>query len=145
MQFKEHRMGEGKLVENSTNNATHNTGKDHIQNIFCAPLYTMMLALGRNRIDYFSLDVEGFELDLLKTIPFDLLDIAVFTVEVKHDKEGRQAVVDFMSDKGYKIHSKLRMFKPEIYFGCDDYVFIKKGFKSDQIGQVYTKNFPLRN
>ena len=30
-------------------------------------------------IDYFSLDVEGSELDILKTIPFDMVDIKVST------------------------------------------------------------------
>ena len=30
-------------------------------------------------VDYFSLDVEGSELDILKTIPFDRVDIKVST------------------------------------------------------------------
>jgi hypothetical protein len=43
----------------------------------CLPLWTYMLALNQTTIDYFSLDVEGNELDVLKTIPFDKLDIKV--------------------------------------------------------------------
>ena len=35
------------------------------------------------RVDFFSLDIEGLELDVLKTIPFDKVDIKVFLVEVK--------------------------------------------------------------
>lgn len=43
----------------------------------CFPLYTMLLALNRTTVDYFSLDVEGYELHVLKTIPFDEIDIQV--------------------------------------------------------------------
>ena len=37
----------------------------------CFPFYSFMLALNRTTIDFFSLDVEGDELNVLKTIPFD--------------------------------------------------------------------------
>ena len=47
----------------------------------CYPLYSIMLALGQSRIDYFSLDVEGAELPILSTIPFDKLYIDVILVE----------------------------------------------------------------
>nr|CAD7448853.1 unnamed protein product [Timema bartmani] len=43
----------------------------------CFPFYTYLLALNRTLIDYFSLDVEGNELDVLETIPFDKVDIQV--------------------------------------------------------------------
>lgn len=43
----------------------------------CFPLYSYLLALNRTRVDYFSLDVEGSELDVLRTIPFEKLDIRV--------------------------------------------------------------------
>lgn len=43
----------------------------------CFPLYTYLLALKVKTVDYFSLDVEGNELEVLKTIPWDLVDIKV--------------------------------------------------------------------
>jgi len=43
----------------------------------CFPLYSYLLALNRTKVDYFSLDVEGSELDVLRTIPFEKLDIRV--------------------------------------------------------------------
>lgn len=46
-------------------------------NVQCFPLYTYLLALNVTVIDYFSLDVEGSELNVLKTIPFDKIDIRV--------------------------------------------------------------------
>ena len=37
----------------------------------CFPIYSLILALGNPKVDYFSLDVEGSEMDILKTIPWD--------------------------------------------------------------------------
>ena len=62
----------------------------------CFPLHVLLLALNVTRVDYFSLDVEGAELDVLRTVPFDRIDIRVgprfesrrvhdsFTVEACH-------------------------------------------------------------
>ena len=36
------------------------------------------------RVDYLSLDVEGAELAVLETIPFDRVDIRTLSVEVEH-------------------------------------------------------------
>ncbi|KAK2154062.1 hypothetical protein LSH36_278g06043 [Paralvinella palmiformis] len=47
----------------------------------CFPLFSMLVAVNRTHIDYFSLDVEGSELDILKTIPFDKVVIDIITVE----------------------------------------------------------------
>ena len=41
----------------------------------------MLLAVGRTHIDYFSLDVEGSELEILKTIPFEKVTIDILTIE----------------------------------------------------------------
>ena len=37
----------------------------------CFPLYSLLLALGNPTVDYLSLDVEGTELGILRTIPWD--------------------------------------------------------------------------
>ncbi len=37
----------------------------------CFPLYSVLLALGNPVVDYFSLDIEGAEFPVLKTVPFD--------------------------------------------------------------------------
>ena len=46
-------------------------------NVTCLPLFSILMALDNPRIDYFSLDVEGSELAILKTIPFDKVNIMV--------------------------------------------------------------------
>ena len=43
----------------------------------CFPFYSILLAVNRTRVDFFSLDVEGHELPVLKTIPFHKVDIRV--------------------------------------------------------------------
>jgi len=49
--------------------------------VICYPFYSIMLAIGQTRVDFFSLDVEGAELPILRTIPFDKIYIDVIMVE----------------------------------------------------------------
>ena len=50
-------------------------------NIQCFPLYSVLMALGRSHVDLLSLDVEGAELGILKTIPFSRVTIDVLLIE----------------------------------------------------------------
>ena len=43
----------------------------------CLPFFSILLALGNPYVDYFSLDVEGSELSILKTIPWEEVKIKV--------------------------------------------------------------------
>ena len=43
----------------------------------CFPLQSLLRAANLTSIDYFSLDVEGLELKILKTFPFKDFDIKV--------------------------------------------------------------------
>lgn len=43
----------------------------------CYPLFTLLKAINVDTIDYFSLDIEGAELPVLKTIPWDRVLIKV--------------------------------------------------------------------
>ena len=43
----------------------------------CLPFISILSAIGNPSVDYFSLDIEGVELDVLKTIPWDKVDIKV--------------------------------------------------------------------
>ncbi|ELU12487.1 hypothetical protein CAPTEDRAFT_214812 [Capitella teleta] len=89
----------------------------------CFPFYSMMLALNRTKIDYFSLDVEGQELAVLKTIPFDKLDISVLSVEYLHtDKE---QLKNLMKAKGYTLAKTLAYENAKIVQWSFDYIFVK--------------------
>lgn len=50
----------------------------------CFPLYSVLLAHGRTSIDYLSLDVEGHELKILKTVPWDKVEIKVSALMVNN-------------------------------------------------------------
>ena len=43
----------------------------------CFPIFSLLLALGNPTVDYFSLDVEGTEIDILRTIPWDKVNVNV--------------------------------------------------------------------
>lgn len=48
----------------------------------CFPLYSILLALNRTTVDYFSLDIEGYELKVLETIPWHKVDIKMISAEI---------------------------------------------------------------
>ncbi|XP_042858653.1 protein Star-like [Penaeus japonicus] len=84
--------------------------------IECFPLHSMLLALERNIIDLFTLDIEGDELKVLKTIPWDKIQVRLLEVEVAHVPEGHQAVKDFMESVGYTFLKEWKI----------NYIFAKK-------------------
>ena len=45
------------------------------------PLYTLLLALGSPTVHWLSLDIEGAELAVLRTLPWHLVDIEMLSVE----------------------------------------------------------------
>ena len=62
-----------------------------------------MLALNRSTIDYFSLDVEGHERQILDTIPWSRIIIKVINVEFPR-KDAEKAIVElkaYMKERGY--------------------------------------------
>lgn len=69
----------------------------------CFPLYSFLLALNQTTVDYFSLDVEGAELEVLKTIPWSKVDIKVLSVEFIHGPQGKDALEDYMKSLGYRV------------------------------------------
>ena len=53
----------------------------------CFPAYSILKALNVSRIDYFSLDVEGIENLILKTLPLDKIDIDIFSIDYRVAKD----------------------------------------------------------
>jgi FkbM family methyltransferase len=75
----------------------------------CFPLASILAAMGVKHVDYFSLDIEGAELDVLKTLPLDDITIDVISVEFRvragkeETKKRYQDIVDFLSLYGYEV------------------------------------------
>lgn len=70
----------------------------------CFPFYSILLAFNRTRVDFFSLDIEGHEFKVLKTIPFQKVDIRVLSAEVKWLPGGEGAkdvLIRFMEENGF--------------------------------------------
>ncbi|XP_053994211.1 uncharacterized protein LOC128884690 isoform X1 [Hylaeus volcanicus] len=76
----------------------------HIQ-VQCFPFAHYMAALNVTSVDYFSLDIEGYELQVLKTIPFDGIDIKTLSVEFSHVEDGKKELINFMESKGYYVYT----------------------------------------
>ena len=51
--------------------------KPSIYKLQCFPLYSILLAVNRTSVDFLSLDVDGHELRILKTVPWHKLDVKV--------------------------------------------------------------------
>ena len=84
-----------------------------------------MSAFMRTKIDYFSLDVEGLELEVLETIPFDELDISVLSVEFAHVKN-KGNLVDFMTSRDFLLYDTLVASNGSLQYYCQDYIFVKR-------------------
>ncbi len=65
----------GKIIGSKVSQSELDNGK--LANVQCFPLYSILLAHGQNWVDFFSLDVEGHELQVLKTIPWHKVNITV--------------------------------------------------------------------
>ncbi|XP_052804816.1 uncharacterized protein LOC128234562 isoform X2 [Mya arenaria] len=99
-----------------------NIKKDEVS-IQCFPLYSILLALNQLTVDFFSLDVEGDELRVLQTIPYDKVDIKMMTVEYIHETGKGTDLKSFVESKGYE--SMLQVMRWD--GGVNDIIFRKKG------------------
>ena len=81
-------------------------------------------------MNYFSLDVEGSEFQILKTIPFQDVDIKVLDIEI--DRAGTifpgtyEDISKYLDTQGFEFHSQITKY---------DAVFVKKGFL-DEINEL---------
>ena len=84
-----------------------------------------MLALNRSHVDYWSLDVEGVELDVLKTVPFNRLDISVISVEYAHVPGGKAEITKYMDTQGYVTEREINIKRGHEF--VQDLILVKKG------------------
>lgn len=71
-------------------------------------------------IDYWSLDVEGAELRLLKSFPFDVFNVHIITVE-HNNRPARGTIKEFLEGMGYELFTSLNI---------DDCYIFKDAFPS---------------
>lgn len=87
--------------------------KDHMDNkrIFkkfayvpCFSINTILKAIEVNKVDYFSLDVEGGEPDVIESIDFDNFEFDVFTIECFSMQTAQKRMVERMKAHGFNLY-----------------------------------------
>lgn len=91
-------------------------GKKEIVKIISKPLKNVLIENNFNKIDYLSIDTEGSELDILKSIDFSLVDIHIISTENTSNSD----INSFLGSKGYYFLEKICC--DEIY--CKNYNFL---------------------
>jgi hypothetical protein len=87
----------------------------------CLSFYSVLLAVGNPVVDYFSLDIEGAELSVLVTIPWDKVDISVLSIQCSREIARCNKIAAFMNSVGYKlVYHVPSISKPQ------DVIFVKK-------------------
>ena len=80
------------------------------------------------------MDVEGVELDVLKSIPWDKVDIDIFSIEVLGNGRNPHSVSEFMRKSGYtKVVSAL---------GSTDDIYVRNDFRSPIFGPDQKPKLP---
>ena len=68
----------------------------------CLSFYSILVAVGNPKVDYLSLDIEGAELPVLKSIPWKMVNIKVLSIECGPIFRCEK-IKEFMKDVGYKF------------------------------------------
>jgi FkbM family methyltransferase len=79
------------------------TTKKTIIYVPCFSLYTILKAININKVDYFSLDVEGGELEVLKGINFNKIKINTFSVEHNNYQDHKIKIRQFLEANNYNL------------------------------------------
>ncbi|XP_013412953.1 uncharacterized protein LOC106175473 [Lingula anatina] len=96
-------------------------GKSRIQ---CFPIRSLLAAVGRTHVDYFTLDVEGAEIEILKSFPWEHVTVDVWTIEYAvHDggpdtPKREKAIREIFKNTG--------LYRKGTILGGQDIVFVRK-------------------
>ncbi|XP_013395315.1 uncharacterized protein LOC106162547 [Lingula anatina] len=92
--------------------------------VHCFPILSLLAAVGRNHVDYFSLDVEGAEIEILRSFPWNQVTVDVWTIEYavhggSPDTPRREKAIR-------KIFEETGLYKDGTILGGQDIVFVRK-------------------
>jgi hypothetical protein len=119
--YQSDESGAGKLLINDTQRSL----SPQTAFVPCFPFQTLLMAINQTRIDYFSLDVEGVEMPILKTIPWDSFDIRVLSVEYGHGPNGKAPYKEYMIGKGYRTYADIHTSNWEKALFVEDFIFLR--------------------
>ena len=118
LELEESSGGLGKLVKNAKRTEVHTPMR-----IPCIPVETLLLALNRTTVDYFSLDVEGMENDVVRTIDHNKFSIRTWSIEYSHT--AARPMKQYMLGAGYKFIKQLNAYDQKVALVAEDYIFQK--------------------
>jgi len=96
------------LAYGSTNAAITDYASKGSNLVHCGPLGPQLLRINMTRINFFSLDVENHELDVLRTIDFTQIHIDVIMVESQNannrggNSRANVKIREYMAARGYR-------------------------------------------
>ena len=77
----------------------------------CFPLYSLLLALDSPTVTLLSLDIEGAEFEVFRSLPWDKVDIEVIVIELVHAGEvfegSRLEIIKYLESKNYQYVGNL--------------------------------------
>eukprot|EP00747_Dinoflagellata_sp_TGD_P007043 gnl/TRDRNA2_/TRDRNA2_116662_c3_seq4.p1 gnl/TRDRNA2_/TRDRNA2_116662_c3~~gnl/TRDRNA2_/TRDRNA2_116662_c3_seq4.p1 ORF type:complete len:218 (+),score=14.12 gnl/TRDRNA2_/TRDRNA2_116662_c3_seq4:85-738(+) len=76
--------------------------RGNVVTVRCFPLHLVMQAVGRNVVDYWSLDTEGSEYQILIHTDFSKIEIGVMSVE-SLSEHARVRIRSFLRGKGFRL------------------------------------------
>ncbi|XP_013387740.1 protein Star-like [Lingula anatina] len=89
--------------------------------LLCLPIQTLLSIIGRTHVDFFSLDIEGAELEVLRAFPWDKITVDMWTVEVhQRSKNYSQALIDIRG-----VFTRTGMYKEVQPIG-QDLLFVRQ-------------------
>ena len=92
----------------------------HLQAVPCVPLDLLLEPYGLTHFNFFSLDVEGGELQVLRAINFSAISFDVIVVEADGDNRTKDdAVTGLLADAGYDLY---KHFKRNNWYARHDFV-----------------------
>ena len=79
-------------------------GTSTVKKVTCKPLQQILNENNITKIDYLSIDTEGSELPILRSIDFTKTDITLLSVEINYEAE---PIDEFLATYGYKFLGKV--------------------------------------
>ena len=90
----------------------------------CVPLRELFDRLAITRVDVFWLDIEGAELDALRSVDFSRVSIGVLVVEMRvNSAERNRAIRELLRAAGFELVAALSVWAGHVY----DNVFLRVG------------------
>lgn len=67
----------------------------------CVPLQNLLTQIGRRTVDFWSLDIEGSEGEVLQATDFQWIEVGILLIEMNKGNENNRVIRDVMSRNGF--------------------------------------------